>query len=87
MSEESPPLTGILEFLQEGLDKGLSPDTLKVQVTALSAAIGFFLSKGTTDQKIPESSNKDKTSSSPVFQSRSTVGFVCGLGRTMWPSF
>lgn len=42
MSEESPPLTGILEFLQEGLDKGLSPATLKVQVAALSAAIGFF---------------------------------------------
>lgn len=39
VNEEDPPLTGILEFLQEGLDKGLSPATLRVQVAALSAAL------------------------------------------------
>ncbi|XP_044125830.1 uncharacterized protein LOC122933245 isoform X1 [Bufo gargarizans] len=40
---QDPPVSAILQFMQDGLDKGLSPSTLKVQISALSAAFGRSL--------------------------------------------
>lgn len=34
---ESPSVSNILEFLQQGLDNGLAYNSLKVQISALSA--------------------------------------------------
>lgn len=39
-SRSPPPVSLILDFLQSGLEKGLSTSTLKRQVAALSAALG-----------------------------------------------
>ncbi|XP_071980400.1 uncharacterized protein [Engystomops pustulosus] len=36
-NQDSPNICQVLDFLQEGFDKGLRPSTLKVQVSALSA--------------------------------------------------
>ena len=39
VASADPPLPAILQFLQGGLDRGLSPATLKVQVYAISACL------------------------------------------------
>ncbi|XP_040298083.1 uncharacterized protein LOC121009202 [Bufo bufo] len=40
-----PPLSAILQFLQDGLDKGLSPSTIRAHVSALSACLGRPMSQ------------------------------------------
>lgn len=42
---EQPNILLILKFLQDGLDLGLSPSTLRVQVSALSALCDSSLSQ------------------------------------------
>lgn len=46
-SLEQPNISLILDFLQDGLDLGLSPNTLRVQVSALSALYDTSLSQVT----------------------------------------